>query len=45
MKKLSKSTRSCFINYGIVILAYAIIQTLLSQGALSNSLKSLLVPV
>ncbi|MDO4750241.1 MAG: branched-chain amino acid ABC transporter permease, partial [Eubacteriales bacterium] len=45
MKGMSNASRNGFINYGIIIAAFAIIQVLLSQGAISNSLKSLLVPV
>ncbi len=46
MKKLStkKSSVNSFINYGIVIVAYVVIQALISGEALSNSLQSLLVP-
>lgn len=45
MKKISKASLNGFINYGIVILAYVVIQILLGQGVISNSLQSLLVPV
>lgn len=47
MKKhsLNPATRSGFINYAIVIVAFVIVQVMLSQGMLSNSLQSLLVPV
>lgn len=45
MKKLNKSTLNGFANYGIVLVAYAVIQILLGQDMLSNSLQSLLVPV
>lgn len=47
MKKrtLNPATRSGFINYAIVIVAFVIVQVLLTQGMLSNSLQSLLVPV
>ena len=34
-----------FINYGIVIVAYVILQLLLAGDALSNKMQSLLVPV
>ncbi len=49
-KRLSKASRSGFINYGIVIAAFALIQILLVVQKLlgvtlvSNSLQSLLVP-
>ena len=43
-RKLSKASLNGFINYGIVILAFIILQILLGAGMLSNSLQSLLVP-
>jgi len=43
-RNVSKASLNGFINYGIVIVAYVIIQLLISRGALSNSLQSLLVP-
>ena len=43
-KRLSKASRSGFINYGIVIAAFVILQLLMALGLLSNSLQSLLVP-
>jgi len=45
MKKVKKSYLKSFTNYGIVIVAYALIQIMAGQGMISNSLKSLLVPV
>ena len=45
MKKVKKSSLKSFANYGIVLVAYAVIQIMVSQGMISNSLKSLLVPV
>jgi len=42
--KLNKNSLNGFINYGIVIAAYAVIQALASGGMVSNSLQSLLVP-
>lgn len=44
MKKINKNSLNGFINYGIVIAAFAVIQVLLGMGKLSNSLQSLLVP-
>ena len=44
-KPMSPASRSAFINYGIVIVAFVVIQVLLGQGILSNTLQSLLVPV
>ncbi len=43
-RKLSRAALNGFINYGIVIAAYLLIQYLLSAGKVSNSLQSLLVP-
>ena len=45
MKKLNKTTRSNMITYGIVIVAFVIMQLLVSGGKLSNSLSGLLVPL
>ena len=45
MKKLSKSTRSNFITYGIVVIAYIIVQILSATGNLSSSLGGQLVPI
>ena len=44
MKKINKNSLNGFINYGIVIAAFVVLQLLLNRGALSNSLQSLLVP-
>lgn len=44
-KTLSKASINGFINYGIVIAAFLILQLLMAQGMISNTLKSLLVPV
>jgi len=45
MRKMKKSTLDGFINYVIAIVAYTVLQVLIVQDALSNSLRSLLVPV
>ena len=47
MKKrnLSKTTRRNFLTYALVILAFAILQALGSAGAISSSLKGMLVPI
>ena len=45
MKKLNKTTRSNMITYGIVIVAFVIMQLLVSGGKLSNSLSGQLVPI
>jgi len=46
MKKRNAKRASVngFINYGIVIVAYVVLQLLIGAGMLSNSLQSLLVP-
>ncbi len=44
MKKINKNSLNGFINYGIVIAAFLVLQLLLGMGKLSNSLQSLLVP-
>lgn len=43
-KKLSKNSLNGFINYGIVIVAYVVIQAMIGGKMISNSLQSLLVP-
>ena len=43
-KKLNKNSLNGFINYGIVIAAYLVIQVMIRGGMVSNSLQSLLVP-
>lgn len=45
MKRLNKTTRSNFITYAMVIIAFAIMQTLISTGNISNSLSGQLVPI
>ena len=45
MKKLSKTTRSNFITYGMVIVFYVVMQLLSGAGMLSNSLTGQLVPI
>ncbi len=45
MKKMSKSARSSFINYGIVIVFFVIFQVLSSAGKLSSSLSGQLIPI
>ncbi len=43
--KLSKTTRKNFVTYAIVILAFAIMQTLVKAGAVSNLVRGQLVPI
>ena len=45
MKRLSKSARSCYINYGIVLVFFLIFQVMLSMGKLSNSFSGQLIPI
>ena len=45
MKKLSKTTRSNAITYGIVIAAFIIMSILSGVGALSNADQNLLIPI
>jgi len=45
MKNLKKSTKNAFLNYGLVIVFYVVIQVLLSGGHISNSLKGQLIPI
>lgn len=47
MKKrtLEKSTRSALITYGMVILAYVIMQVMVMSGNISSLMKGLLVPL
>ena len=45
MKKLNKTTKSNFITYAIVILAFIICQSLISAGSMTRSLKGQLVPI
>lgn len=45
MKRLSKSTRSDFLTYLMVIVVYVIMQALVSSGSVSNALQGQLVPI
>ena len=45
MKKISKTTRSNLITYGIVIAAFVIMQILIGAGQVSSLMKGLLVPL
>lgn len=44
-KKMSRQTRSNIITYGIVILAYIIVQTMINTGSISSLLEGLMVPL
>ena len=43
--KMKKYTRQCLINYALVIVLFALFQTLSSTGHLSRSMRGQLVPV
>ena len=45
LKRMTPSARSGMLTYGLVILAYAVLEGLLSGGLLSSSMKGLLVPI
>ncbi len=45
MKQLNKSTRSNLITVGLLLLMYAVVQILISNGSMSNLLQGLLVPI
>ncbi len=44
-KSLSRATRANIITYGLVIVAFLVMQGLLSVGAISNSTQGLLIPI
>ena len=44
-RSLSAATRSTIITYAMVVIAFLIMQGLLSVGAVSNSTQGLLVPI
>ncbi|MBQ8929913.1 MAG: branched-chain amino acid ABC transporter permease [Oscillospiraceae bacterium] len=45
MKKLSKKTRSGFINYALILVFFLVFQILISTGNITNSLKGQLIPI
>ena len=44
-KKKSKNTRSNLITYGIVIVAFIVMQTLISTGSISSLMEGLMIPL
>lgn len=44
-KRLTKTTRSNFFTYGLVVAAYIILQILIAGGNISSSLQGMLVPI
>ena len=45
LKKINKNTRTTFITYGFIVLAFVILQILKSGGKLSPLLAGMLVPI
>lgn len=45
LKKMTKKTKSNLITYGIVIVAFVVMQTLISAGSVSSLLEGLMVPI
>ena len=45
LKKMNKNTKSNLITYGIVIVAFVIMQILISTGSVSSLLEGLMVPL
>ncbi|MCR5249671.1 MAG: branched-chain amino acid ABC transporter permease [Lachnospiraceae bacterium] len=45
LKNLKKQTKISFLNYGIVILFFIVVQILANLGMLTNSLKGQLIPI
>jgi len=44
-RKLSGSARGKLASYGIVVLAYVVLQSLIAAGSISSSLQGMLVPI
>ena len=44
-KRLSKASLNGFLNYGLVILAFLVVEMMRSSGQISNSLNGQLVPI
>ena len=45
MKKASKASKKAFLNYGIVIVFFAVFQILVSTGNITSALKGQLIPI
>ncbi|MFP3154829.1 branched-chain amino acid ABC transporter permease [Lachnospiraceae bacterium ZAX-1] len=45
MKNLSKTAKRNFITYGMVLIAYVVVQILLQRGSMSSLMQGLLVPL
>ncbi len=44
-RSLNRNARKNFLTYGLVIAAYAVLQTITVTGSISSSLKGMLVPI
>lgn len=44
-KKINRQTRSNIITYGIVILAYIVVQAMINAGSISSLMEGLMVPL
>ena len=45
LKKMNKNTKSNLITYGMVIIAFIIMQTLIATGSISSLLEGIMVPI
>ena len=45
LKKMNKNTKSNLITYGMVIIAFVIMQTLIATGSVSSLLEGIMVPI
>lgn len=45
MKKINKTTKNNLLTYGMVIVAYVVVQLLVSSGSVSSLMQGLLVPI
>ena len=45
LSKLNKTTRKNFLTYGLVIIAFVILQAMIAGGSITSSLKGMLVPI
>ena len=45
IKNMNKNTKNNLITYGIVIVAFIVMQTLISTGSVSSLLEGLMVPL
>ena len=45
MKKLDKTAKTAFLNYGLVIVFFIAVQIMMSAGLMSNSFKGQLIPI